>query len=242
MKKRTWLLGVAGAVAVLVVAASVGFAATGGGDANGPSFLDRVAGKLGIETDKLQQAVHDARSDEIDAAVERGDLTQEQADRLKERLDQEPLDDDFEPDFGFGHGHRRGHDSLHPGLGPVGGAGDLAAFLGIDVPKLREELGADGASLASVAEAHGKSRDDLKAFLQQKVGERIDAAVADGDLTDEQAAAMKAKLSSHLDELIDAHMPRFKRDGFPGRGPFGPHPQDEAAPSTDSSSNSSFRF
>ena len=240
MQKRTWLLGAVGAVAVLVVAASVGFAATGGGDANGPSFLDRVAGKLGIETDKLQQAVHDARSDEIDAAVERGDLTQEQADRLKQRLDEAPLDGDF--GFGPGYRHGRGHGGAHPGFGSIGGAGDLAAFLGIDVPQLREELGAEGASLASVAGAHGKSRDDLKAFLQQKADERIDAAVADGDLSDEQAAAMKAKLSSHLDELIDAQMPRFKHDGFRGRGPFGQHPDDEATPPTDSSSNSSFRF
>jgi polyhydroxyalkanoate synthesis regulator phasin len=238
MNKRTWLLGAAGAIAVLIVAATAGFAATGGGTSDGPSFLDRVAQKLGIQTDTLQQAVRDARSDEIDDAVARGDLTQEQAGRLKERLDQAPLDGDF--GFGFGRGH--GHGPGGPAFGLKAGIDVLAAFLGIDASQLRDEVTADGATLASVAEAHGKTRDALKAFLQQKADDRIDAAVEDGKITDEQGSDAKSKVSDHLHQLIDAQLPRFKWDAFPGRGPFGPHPHDDEAPAPGSSSNSSFRF
>lgn len=240
MPGRTWLIGAAGAVVVLVALAGVGFAATGGGDDAGPSFLERVAAKLGIETDTLQQAVRDARGDEIDAALERGDLTQEQADRLKERLDDAPLDEDFGLGFAFGRGH--GHSGLHLGFGLKGGIGDLAGFLGIDAAQLREELSADGASLASVAEAHGKSRDELKAFMQQQSGERIDAAVADGKITDEQASTLKEKLAGHLDQIVDGQIPHPKWDGFPGRGPFGPHPGDEVPAAPGPSSDSSLRF
>ena len=38
----------------------------------------------------------------------------------------------------------------------------FADFLGITLDQLKAELQADGATIANVAEAHGKSRDQLK--------------------------------------------------------------------------------
>lgn len=208
MKKRTIIVAaLCGALAL--AGAGVVMAQQGGGSgSDGTSFLDRVAQKLGIDRPKLDQAIKDARSDQIDAAVADGKITQEQADRLKQRLDELP-DDGVGPGFGFGFG--RGF----PWAGPHGrgfgfglGLGDakakLAGFLGISQEQLQDELGADGASLASVAQAHGKSRDELKAFIQTEAGKSLDAAVAGGKLTQEQADRIEQGLSDHLDALIDA--------------------------------------
>lgn len=241
MVRRSILLGAIGAVvAVMVVAAGVGWAAPGNQDVT-PSFLDRVAAKLGIETGQLEQAVKDVRGEQLDEAVQRGDLTQEQADRMKERLDEAPLDDGFGPGFGGGgHGPGRGFGGERGfgfGFGLAGGFGDLAAFLGIDETQLRTELSADGASLASVAEANGKSRDELKAFLQTESDKRVDAAVADGMLTQERADEIKARLGEMLDKVIDQTGGRFNFEfRFKGHGPFGGADDQPAEPENQDSS------
>ncbi len=49
----------------------------------------------------------------------------------------------------------------------------LADFLGISQDQFRAELQADGATVATVAEAHGKSQDDLKAFLTDALTKNI---------------------------------------------------------------------
>ena len=56
MKRKWWIAGVAGAVVVALVGAGVVMAQTPtpGASGSSPSFLDRVAQKLGIETPKLQ--------------------------------------------------------------------------------------------------------------------------------------------------------------------------------------------
>lgn len=233
--RKSILLGAIGAIAaVLVLAAGVGWAAPGNQDVT-PSFLDRVAAKLGIETGQLEQAVRDVRGEQLDEAVQRGDLTQEQADRMKERLDDAPLDHGFGPGFGGGgHGPGRGlggDRGFGFGFGFAEGFGDLATFLGIDEAQLRTELSADGASLASVAEANGKSRDELKAFLQTESDARIDAAVADGKLTQERADELKSRLAEMLDKVIDQTGGRFDFEfRFKGHGPFGGPDDDPAAP------------
>jgi polyhydroxyalkanoate synthesis regulator phasin len=206
-----------------------------GGDDGGTSFIDRVAAKLGIETQQLEQAVEDARTDQINEAVADGDITQEQADRLMEKLEGEmglfgPAfsghgEFSFEGDFWFGPGgfHGRGELGLGPALGPIGAGEELATFLGITQQQLRQELSADGATIASVAEAHGKSRDELKTWILGEAQARLDERVADGDITQERADEVMENLESNVDGLIDGG--RFKFN-FGGDGPnfgFGPH-------------------
>ena len=50
-------------------------------------FLQRVAGKLGVSADQLKAAIVGAEHDEVNARVVSGKLTQEQADRLNQRID-----------------------------------------------------------------------------------------------------------------------------------------------------------
>ncbi len=213
MGRKKWLAAAVGAL--LVATAGIGAAmAQSNEGGTGIAFLDRVAGHLGIDRGELDAAIKDARTDQIDEAVANGDLTQEQADNLKERIQNMPADAPFFPG-GPRPGFRGGHGAFGPG--PIGmHAGEqLAEFLGITVEQLKDELTEDGATLASVAEAHGKSRDELKAFIRDEAETRLNEAVTNGKLTQEQADEMLAKLDERLDDLIDREMPEFGR--------FGPH-------------------
>jgi hypothetical protein len=233
-------------VAVLALGAGAVMAQSGE-DADGQSFLDRVAGKLGIDTGTLEQAITDARNDEIDQAVADGELTQEQADRLKEKLDDlpegAPFLHGFGPKFGgpgFGFEMRGapgafGFGFIGPGLGGEDYQQKLADFLGVSVEDLRSELQADGANLASVAEAHGKSRDELKTFIVDEVTTALDARVADGDLTQEQADDILAKAEGVVDHMIDAEFGMKMRGGdfhFKFRGSPDDEDGSDATPDT----------
>jgi uncharacterized protein YidB (DUF937 family) len=225
--KKQWILALGGALVVVVIGAGVVMAQTPapGGGSNGPSFLDRVAQKLGIDTGKLQNAVTSARTDQIDAAVANGDLTQKQADALKSKIQNAPNGGDFGfgglGKQGFGPGAKGGLGFAF-GFGKLGfadGGQKFADFLGIATDQLKTELGAPGATLATVAAAHGKSRDDLKGFIASSAKAQLDAAVANGDLTQKNEDAALANLNSHLDQLIDQGPGMGGKHGF--RPPFG---------------------
>jgi len=228
---KRWLLGAVVALGVILFGAGAVMAQSSG-NGGSPTFLDRVAQKLGIETGQLREAIKSARNDEIDARVQSGELTQQQADRLKEKLDHLP------DDFGFGFG-RAGHGGPKLGLGAGMAPQKLADFLGISVDQLAMELRADNATLASVAAAHGKSRDELKQFITDTAIAAIDQAVADGRLTQQRADALEQRLQDHLDQLVDARPGKFFRGQFrfkhrdnhgrdasptPGAGTWGPTP------------------
>lgn len=231
--RKWWVIAVVGVVATAAVGVASGVMAqtpvpTITGD--GTTFLDRVAEKLGISGDTLRDAVESSANDEIDERVASGDLTQEQADAMKERIANAP-----DEAFGrFGHG---------PGMGRGGhfffGGDELATFLAVTADELRTEIQADGATLASVAEAHGESRDELKAFLTEQIKTHLDDEVADGRHTQEEADQKLAAFTENLDEMIDSTMPQGgpgMHRGFPG-GHFGAPPSDGTTPESGTSSS-----
>ncbi|HEY8172061.1 MAG TPA: hypothetical protein VIH21_03155 [Dehalococcoidia bacterium] len=247
MTKRKWAAVVAGITVALVVGAGAVMAQSQDDGSSTPTFLDRLAQKLGIDRPKLDQAIKDARGDEIDEKVADGDLTQEQADKLKQRLDEQPADGPF---FGKGPGHPGGGgfrfefgdksfelDGKAFGFGIGGflpGIGDardkLAEFLSITPDQLNDELTAEDATIASVAEAHGKSRDDLKTFIHDEAKTKLDELVANQDLTQKQEDEILSRLDEHADDLIDAPIGRMLhpfKGGFPFRDRT---PDDETAP------------
>jgi hypothetical protein len=233
MRRRIW----SGAALAALLAAGIGVGAvmaqSGDEDGGALTLLDRVAEKLGIDSPRLEQAIRDARSDEIDQAVADGEITQERADELKERLEDLPPGaplfghkrgtapgGDWAP-FDFGSKGRGG--GFHFGFGIPGlqfrADEPLAQFLGITPEQLREELRADGATLASVAEAHGKTRDELKEFLVAEWTAFLDQLVKDGHLSQERVDEIRGRMSDKLDALIDREwfgkvlpfIPRFER-------------------------------
>ncbi|MEX0750266.1 MAG: hypothetical protein WD359_05605 [Dehalococcoidia bacterium] len=94
----------------------------------------------------------------------------------------------------------------------------LAGFLGVTAEELRTELQADGATLATVAEAHGQSRDALIAFMTQEASAALDAKVADGTLTQAEADERLAALTANIGDIVDGSGPfrGFHSGGLPG--------------------------
>lgn len=220
MKK--WIVAVAGVAVIATIGVGAVMAQTPGAG-TGTSFLDRVAQKLGITTPALTNAIKSARTDQIDQAVANGQMTQQQADALKQKLNASPNGGAFGFGGGFG-GHMRGRGG--PGMGGafglmgglMGAEGKLATFLGIPQSQLTTELQAPNATLATVAAAHGKSRSDLTTFITNTAKSTLDAAVTGGKMTQAQETTALSQLSSHINQLIDGSF----FSGHGGKGfPFG---------------------
>ena len=165
------------------------------------AWLTRLAQNLGVTTDRLRSALQQTALQEVDAALQRGDITAEQAQQARERINSGDV-------MRFGFRGPGGHD----GPGGRGGPGfgishdDLVQFLGITAEQLRTEH--EGKSLAQVAQAHGKSREQLITFLVTKAQEQIAAAVQAGRLTQQQATERQANLRAHIEEMVDrVHQP-----------------------------------
>ena len=188
------LLMIAAAVAVLGLATvTIGGAITSAQEGDGPigTLLAKVADKLGVSEEELQTAFDEARDETIDEKVAEGLLTEEQAERLQER------------GFPFAGG-RMGH-----GRGQVMDA--AAEVLGMTQEELKDEL-KDGNSLAEVAETQGMGVEDFKTAFLDQVQADIDAKVADGTLTQEQADRLSEGLEERIDNIVNAQ---------PGEGGFG---------------------
>jgi hypothetical protein len=209
--RRKLAAGVAGAV---VLAGSGGaYAATQKGAAAKPpdraaeqqAFLEDLAGRLHVTPDQLDAAIKGAATDQIDAAVKAGRLSQDRADRLKQRIQQAPngvpLRGFLGPGPGGPHLRFRG-----PGPGLFGGFGAAARYLGVTPRQLMSDLRA-GKSLADVAKAQNKDVAGLKAALKAKEAARLDRAVKAGRLTTDQRAKIEADLDRRLDDLINRTPP-----------------------------------
>jgi len=173
------------------------------------AYLQKIANNLGVDLARLKQAIGEANIATLDEKVAAGEITQERADAMRERL--AAGDSFFFGGKGPGHGHHGG-----PGFGFGASAEALATFFGIDVETLRTEMQAK--SLATIASEHGKSVDDLKALLASGAQERLAEQVAAGNLTQDEADAKLAELEERLDEEIDevhAHGDRGPRPGMP---------------------------
>ncbi|MEX2160236.1 MAG: hypothetical protein WEB04_12620 [Dehalococcoidia bacterium] len=164
-------------------------------------YLAQLAENLGVSQADLEAALTQTALDMVDKAVADGKLTEEEATQIREKINSGEA-----PLFpGFGHGFHRG---FHDGFGAGAKLEEIAAFLGIDVSDVMTGL-KDEQSLAQIAEANGKSADELAAFLLESMQARLAEAVANGDITQERADEIIANGQDRIDELIN-------RTGFPG--------------------------
>jgi polyhydroxyalkanoate synthesis regulator phasin len=217
-RKTKLVAGVAGVVALSVgVGAAGAVAAARALDAREQSqaVIDDAADQLGVEPSELADALKEALKNRVDEAVESGRLTEEQGAELKERIDsrETPL---ISPGFGRhgGFGHGPGH------FGKLEAA---ATYLGLTEEQVQERL-ADGDTLAEIARAEGKTVDGLVDALVAGARERIDQAVEDGRLTEEQATELKDGLEERMRELAEGELRFHGRGPFPGGGPHGGFP------------------
>jgi hypothetical protein len=93
-----------------------------------------------------------------------------------------------------------------------------AAYLGLSEEQLAHEL-EGGKSLAEVASVQGKSVDGLKQALLDAAKTGLDKAVADGDLTAEEAQAILTKLEAGVDDLVNGKGGLTVRVEVKGGGP-----------------------
>jgi hypothetical protein len=169
----------------------------------GQSVKEAIAEALGISVDQYEETVAAARQQVLDQAVAEGQLTQEQADRMQQR---------------------QGHPGGFPGLGMDRGSGGgsllmtvAADQLGMTEAELRAELRA-GKSIADLAVAKGVDTQAISdAYLAQLEAE-LDAQVADGSLTQNQA---DARLEQESEALPDRLTGTWTDMGRPGRGGHG---------------------
>ena len=103
--RRTLVVGTI--VLAVVVGAGTAIAASGDSATSPSAFLDSLAQHLGVSREKLDDAARAAALDQVEAALDAGTITKEQADELKERVESGDV-----PVFGLGLGRGFG-----PGFG-----------------------------------------------------------------------------------------------------------------------------
>ena len=155
-------------------------------------YINRLAQNLGVPADRLRAALQQTALQEVDAALARGEITAQQAQQARERINAGELH--------LGPGAGRG--------GPGGRGGgffasheQIAQFLGITAEQLRTEL--NGQSLAQVAQAHGRTRAQLVQFLVSAAQQQIAAAVQAGRLTQAEATQRQAELQARIEQKVD---------------------------------------
>ena len=159
--------------------------------------------------DELKTFYTEQQQAQLDEAVAAGDMSQEDADQMLEAFTSR-IDGIIDGSAPVGGGPGAG------GFTPGGqGAGlliggpseELAAFLDISLEQLESELGEEGATPASVAEAHGRTRDELKAFYTEQIEAQVIEAVVAGTISPEDGDAMIERLTSSIDAIIDGEVP-----------------------------------
>lgn len=163
---------------------------------------------------KLQKAIIDLQSQQIDEAVAKGWLSQERADQLKLVL---PKSSGQLIELGGGP---------YWGQGLVGGKrwgmwrDDVAAYLGMSVGAMAEAL-FNGQSLGELTEAQGKDVAGLVDLLLTEAESRLGQAVADGILTQVQADRILKFLEKNMTKLIystgpcSLNLEELSLDGLP---------------------------
>jgi polyhydroxyalkanoate synthesis regulator phasin len=215
MSSRRKLLVGAGAGAFVLVVASLGAAgAIAAGKVFSPgeetkAVIDDAAAQLGIEPSELSDALKQALENRIDEAVDEGRLTEEQATRLKDRLGESAYPLLFGMGMGpgpRGHGFGFGFGQRGPFIGHFAIFDTAAEYLGMSEAELREAM--RDQTLAQIAKEKGKTAAGLVNELVATQTKRIDEAVDEGKLTDEQAASLKEGLESRMEALVNGELRR----------------------------------
>ena len=204
---------IAGVTAVVAASAGGAYAATQSTGNSKQAFINDVAKRLNVSPAQLSSAVKAALIDRLNAAVKDGQITQAQAKKLEQRINQDRRLPFFfaSPGRAFGPGHLRL-------ARPVGGGAlhSAASYLGLSNAQLMADL-ASGKSLAQVANARGKSVSGLKQVLITAETNRLNKLESRGVITKALEQHIISRLSTRIDKLVN-------RTGF-APGPMGKGPR-----------------
>ena len=199
------LIGIMGAFVIgagILVAGGAG-AQEGESERRGDRFIAETAERLGVTPEELTTAMKDAQFEIIDGKVAEGALIEEQAAKLKERIEE------YGPLSAVGLKHRDGHKAVCRGAKLVVDA--AAEVLGLNRAEIAEAV-RSGQSLASIAEGQGMSVEEFTAALLSAIKAQFDAKVAEGAIMQEQADRIFAGIEKHVDRIVN----------FEGQGGDGP--------------------
>jgi len=203
--KRIWKFAGIAVLVAIVGASALGAVAFAQDTEDGPdwpfSFAERfkeaVAKALGITVEAYDAAVEQAQEEVVGEAVTEGWLTEEQADKMRER---------FSEDLGsWGMRDRHGRS---PRGGVIGRPGtSLLEILadqidGMTTADVRDAL-AEGKTIAKVAAENGVDTQDIVDEYLAAIEEQLNEAVADGKLTQERAGWSLEQAESKVKEQLD---------------------------------------
>jgi AcrR family transcriptional regulator len=177
----------------------------------------------GMTLADVVDALIDPMIERLEQAVEDGRLTQDEADEQIEQMEERLLEGlETGSWFSMGPGGFRGPGGAQPEL--------LADALGMTAEEVHEAL-ADGQTIAELAEAQGVALEDLVDALMAPMIERIEQAVEDGRLTQDEADEQIEQMAERLLEGLESGT-GFGRGmmhgGFGGhRGGMGDRPSPE---------------
>lgn len=192
-------------IAIIAVSAGLlgggaaGLTLTGAGLAGAQEATDDTVTENDA-TPEREAAAAERIAEVLAPLVEDGTITAEQADAVAATLAAELPG-------------RRGPGDRHWRAGAGIALDVVAEVLGTDEDAIRAALG-DGTTVGELADEAGVERQVLIDALVAAATERLDEAVADGRLTQEQADEVIVRLTERLPDLLDAEVP-------PG-GPRGP--------------------
>jgi len=189
--------------------------------------LTAAAEAVGISEDDLRTALEDGQSiaqvaetNDVDVqtvidamvaeATARIEATlAELPDRITDLVNREGLPERNGPgEGGFGGGGPGGPGERGPGLNAA------AEAIGITVEDLRTAV-RGGDTIAEVAAANDVDVQTVIDALVAEATTRVDAAVADGELTEAKAVERKADLVEHITAMVNGERP----EGFGSHGP-----------------------
>ncbi|WP_217915504.1 hypothetical protein [Miltoncostaea marina] len=176
MSRRTIAAAVAGVVATAGVAAGAAAGGAGGDAASDLAAAINERAGTSITADDVTGAMRDLMERRLDEAVAEGRLTEQQADRMRERAE-DGLGMPWPDGRGPGHGEHAG--------ARAGVLEAAAGALGLEQDALRERL-RGGDTLAEVAAAEGVAR----AAVVAAVREALTEAGVEGD----RAAGMAGRI------------------------------------------------
>ncbi len=185
-------------------------------------MFEAAAQALHLTTDQLKQKLSDGKTTIADVAKQQNVDINTVIDALA-AADRQRIEDFVNkplPKAGGAHpnapGLRGPAIALRPDLSAV------AKALGIDNATLRNEL-RNGTSIAQIAKNHNVDVNKVIDALVDAATTRIDQAVKNGKLTQQQADTAKSKLRDRITKIVNGEGPSaFGRFGGFGRG--GPRP------------------
>ncbi|MFQ5613814.1 MAG: hypothetical protein ACE5H9_16950 [Anaerolineae bacterium] len=193
----------------------------------GGQTVQDIAAEKGVEMADLAEAIYQAGVEAVNAAVEEGKLSQDQADRILDRLSdrRDSCVNDGQCQLFPGKGRRPGQAQQ---AGRRVAVQAIADTLDMSVEELMEAL-RGGQTVQDIAAEKGVEMADLAEAIYQAGVEAVNAAVEEGKLSQDQADRILDRLSDRRDSCVNdgqCQPPQGGRRGGhrPGQGPVQPGP------------------